>query len=331
MKPGRTIVALLVAIALVVAASLVRSNVIDDDDDGGARDGPRLLLCATELEAACRVIASDDPAVRVTVEAAGTSLDRLSQAADDAAAGVDGWLTFSPFPEILAARRDARQLPPLFESVGDPLATSPLVFVVKGDRLPVLERECEPLDWPCLASLAGEAWSAIGGSDRWGNVQLAHANPTTSAVGLLAIGHAAAQILAESDTALADISSTDFDDPAFRAPFRQLERDGVLNGGFDPISGTPLREFIETTGASASVVATNLAEARSLRATPVVEIEPGASTDVVFAPTGHDDWFDTDAAVAALRDIGYEAGDGAGGIPRAGVLDALLDVWRQTV
>ena len=68
-----------------------------------------------------------------------------------------------------------------------------------------------------------------------------------------------------------------------------------------------------------------------LRASPVVEIAPGASSAVVFANISGDDWLDAEEATAALTEVGYEAGGGEGGIPRAGVLDALLEVWRQTV
>jgi hypothetical protein len=89
----RRLVAFAVAAVLVVGAFFIRREVIDSDDsEAGGSDPPGELVCITELADVCAALATDD--LSVTVEDAGTTLDRLGALGDDSDPPL--WLTIEP-------------------------------------------------------------------------------------------------------------------------------------------------------------------------------------------------------------------------------------------
>ena len=165
---------MLAAVVLIAAAFLVRRNVLDDDDadaepPGGtavattaAASASGAVICITELAAACAAIGEAHPELSVTVEPAGTTLDRLAVLADGAEVPV--WLTVAPFPAMVDSLRDAAGLTPL-GGTGDVIAATPLVVATPaGGRAGVLATGCAgaPL-WRCLGEHAGEPWTELGG------------------------------------------------------------------------------------------------------------------------------------------------------------------------
>ena len=85
--------AVILAIALVVGAFVIRRNVIEKDDDEPSTDGTEVdepdredataLYCITELTEVCDVLASTHDELDVTVEDAGETLDRLAALGDE--------------------------------------------------------------------------------------------------------------------------------------------------------------------------------------------------------------------------------------------------------
>src|SRR4051794_40885547 len=131
--------ALVLAVAMVVGSLVVRSRI--DRSRTTAR-----LTCATELAAACQAIGHG---IKVTVEPAGVTADRLVVLDPGADPGLDGWLTPGPWPQIVDQQRAAANQPPLFV-VSRPLASTRLAVVASPKRA----AECPaPQQWDCFEGL----------------------------------------------------------------------------------------------------------------------------------------------------------------------------------
>src|SRR5262245_55344475 len=84
---------------MIVAAVFIRRAI--DDDGGGSSTtttgaaGKPTVVGVTELAPVCNTVAKDHDDIRVVVEDAATSVDRLTNGAD-----IDAWLTFDPWPDI---------------------------------------------------------------------------------------------------------------------------------------------------------------------------------------------------------------------------------------
>jgi hypothetical protein len=212
----RRVGAAVVAVLMVLVALFVRARI---DENGGGGGGTVRLLCTTELEAACTVLAEQDDRVAVTVEAAGTTAQSLASLpdADRPGVGFDAWLAPSPWPEIVDVQRRVNGLDPIFAKPSDPIARSPLVLVVRADRKPVLEASpsCNgasggKIDWKCVGAVAGRAWIDLpGGQAAWGTVKPAHGDPTQSATGLLVLSQATSEFLDTADYSRADLQDND--------------------------------------------------------------------------------------------------------------------------
>jgi tRNA A-37 threonylcarbamoyl transferase component Bud32 len=82
--------------------------------------------------------------------------------------------------DLFAADEDSRQ----------PLVLTPLVFLVWEDRAHALKRAGGgKISWKTIRQgmMSPKGWTAIAGDARWATVTLAHANPTQSGCGLLAL------------------------------------------------------------------------------------------------------------------------------------------------
>ncbi len=341
----RRVLAVVAAIAMVAGSLALRSRL---DKKSADQAQVLRLTCATELESPCMALSDDDTRIKVTVEPAGTTADRL--ATSDGDIGLDGWLTTAPWPDIVNQERRAHSLEPLFAPSRPTLARSPLVIAVWKDRAAALATRCPVgVQWRCLGEAVETSggWAAIGGSPEWGPVKVGHGSPASDGVGLLVLGQAVGSWFGRSD-----VSTADLDDGDFQGWFAGLER-------AVPASPTsPLETMLVTGRAAFDAVGTTEAEAgpllsRSARGKDIDLLYPSpmATADIVLAiPVG-------DAKVpATLRGVvGGSAGrralasagwrvDGeaktpgrpdspplpaSANLPAPGLLDALRARWHE--
>jgi hypothetical protein len=308
---GRRLATVVVAIALIVGAVLLRRNVIEGgDDEPDATDGPdpaTELVCLTELEAVCAEL--DGPNVRV--EDAGATLGRLA-----AGEPVPLWLTFEPFPAMAA--------PPLV--AGEVLAASELAVATPPGRQDVLAAKCvdQPL-WRCIGDLAGEEW----GEGVPGVIEPSVGDAGDSAAGLASFASAVAGYF---DTT--QLSRTVWEtEPEFIPWVRRLVRAVPVE---ELTAGTPLATML-TRPSAVNVAATSDAEIADLAA-PGESLESGYPEPsmwvqaVLAAPAGADIPQDvaTDAA-AALLDAGWAAPEPTAQtpLPPATTMLALRGLWEE--
>src|SRR3954454_4721649 len=116
--------ALALAVAMVVGSLVVRSRI-------DRRRTTARLTCAPELEAACHAIGHG---VKVTIEPAGVTADRLVGLNPGADAGLDGWMTPGPWPQAVDADRQAAGKDPIFGGTQPRLASTRLAVVVANRR-----------------------------------------------------------------------------------------------------------------------------------------------------------------------------------------------------
>jgi hypothetical protein len=191
--------AVAVAIALVVGAFLVRRDVIEGDD-GADSDNDRVgeLVCATELADVCTTYAAGASSIRVTIEDAGVTLDRLATVGDDEA--VPLWLTVEPYPAMVDSIRAGARAEPLGFTT-TVLGASQLGVALPSDgHLDVLVAACgtQPL-WRCIGANAGEPWVDLGGEESWGTVRPAFGDVTNSALALASFAASVAGYFGDAD------------------------------------------------------------------------------------------------------------------------------------
>jgi hypothetical protein len=215
---GKRVAAVLVAIALVAGALLLRANVLDGDADEPTgtttltTDAPSeaaALVCITELEAACRALADELPDVRITVADAGATLDSLAALPDDQPRPL--WLTIEPYPAMLDSLRAVANLEP-FATANEPVGSSPLTIASSPARSADLVAGCadEPL-WRCIGANAGNDWTTIAPAAASGRIRPSIGDADRQAVGLASFAAAVAGYYGR-----ADIRSSDWqDDPSF--------------------------------------------------------------------------------------------------------------------
>jgi hypothetical protein len=356
---ARRAIAVVIALALIGISIAVRALVFDDDTSSGATQGggTQRLTCVTELAGACRAIAdASNGHVQVTVEPAGITADRLVRTADGTDAGTDGWLTLAPWPDIVRIRREAADRGRLLGPTSRRLARSPLVIAIRRDRLAALSRACRGrVDWTCVGNHAGQEWSQLGGDVTWGKVKPAHAEPVQHGSGLLVLGQAVGDFLATPDVPVERVSSTEWEaSDTFPGWFQRLETSVPPDAFAD--GADPFTRWLQQSLANYSLVGGVEAEigpglARSALKGNVTVIYPApvASADVVFAPVGGGGnqlaktVAERDAATALARSgwrvpaeppapgVGTDPLPASNGLPRAGTLDALQDLWQQVV
>jgi hypothetical protein len=139
------LLAVVVALAMVGGALLVRSRIADDDDGPGGDGDPRekfTVMFISELEEICRKL--EPEGIEVEVEDAGTTADALVDGRPD----FDAWVTIDPWPQMVDIGRQQAQQPDLF---GRPeaVASSDLVLLLAGET----SAEC---GWECVVEASGE-------------------------------------------------------------------------------------------------------------------------------------------------------------------------------
>lgn len=317
---GKRVVAVLAAALLVTAALLVRRALDDGPDGGGATDGGSTarVVCITDLEAVCDAL--DVRGVTTAVEPYTATLDAFA-----AGNGPDAWVTVAPL-DRLAVGPDGEAV------LGDPLplASTQLALAVRAERTEALTSACGgAISWRCIGEHAGQPWAALGGQSTWGSLAPGHDDPATRASGLLTLGIAAASYFGRSD-----FNSVDMDaDDEFLGWFSRLVRAVpafVLSAGsaLDPLATGRAVDLAGTTDADLAT----LGGAQSSRF-GVTYPEPMGRADAVLVIAADADVPTTlpDAALASARTApGWTPPtDGPSGLPSAGVLRTLLDLWTS--
>lgn len=144
------VLAVLAATAMIIAAFAIRSA-----RDGGDQpeSGDFVLVCDEILEDVCAAV--DGDGVRVTVEPAATTADRIA-GLDRDAVELGAWLTAGPWPAMVNAARDADGREPLFRT--DPIAATPLALVAEIDSDQIPQCIAEAPNWRCIADAAASGF-----------------------------------------------------------------------------------------------------------------------------------------------------------------------------
>ena len=324
----KRLAAVVLAVAMIVGAVLLRDRIDGDDEAGPDGSGDRFrLVCDTDLEDVCRSLTSGDDDLEVVVRSSGATADDLAK--EDAELDGDAWLTSASWPAIVA---DNRRFAELDGEVLAPssavLARSPVMIATREDDLGDLEAACGgAITWRCV----GEQGPA-------------------QRVGLAAPESAAGLTVLASTTNSwfggPDYSTVDFEDPAFGLWF-----DDLTDAGSSTQFGrqTPLDRALTRTGEFTTVGALESETSRLLTAGKAyvpLYAEPMVTADVVLAPRrGLDadrllDELDRDALRDALASRGWRidgrAPSGAqdppalpdgSNLPGPGVLQSLRDRW----
>jgi hypothetical protein len=352
---GKRLLAVVVAIALIGLAVLIRGVIDDGGGDGGSSspssDGHTpTLLCAAELEQVCTSLQRGAD-IDVQLEPSDVSANTLASIPDDQLRdlGIDGWLTTSRDVQIARDKRARASLEPAVGKPSAPIGRSPLVIGIWKDRAQALATRCGgTITWHCIGDVAGRPWRDVGGDASWGVVKPAHANPETTREGLLVIGQAASDYFGRSD-----LSIDDYADDAFLEWFGQLEDNARIEAQspFEQmlVGGAALYDMVGTTEAEGGPDLARAARDRRDRV-ELLYPAPVATADIVYAPIkgapGADDLrgiVTGDDGRAALARAGWrvEGEDRAPGVPTsprlpardnlpdAGSLQALLETWRE--
>jgi hypothetical protein len=307
--------AIVAAVAMVVIAVVVRNKI--DENSVTVR-----LTCSTELSAACSRLGKG---IKVTVEPAGTTFDRLVKLDPGADPGLDGWLVAGPWPRMVNAQRGVSSAGDLFGASSPPLATSPVVAVVEAQRAAAVKAKCQdPPKWACLAGVASGSWKDIGGSEAFGRVKAAVPDPLVDAEGTNVLA-------AMSASAFAGRPFNAGDD-ALRGVLRGL-RSAQLKAGADAVStlltsGGAELDLVFTTEATAQSV---LASAANRNVATVLYPAPVTTANVELGiPIGADaKGLQTSDLTKALTDAGWKAPSATTGAADPGVQAALRRAWDE--
>lgn len=286
------------AVMMIVVAIIIRSA-IDSGDSSSSPPATGTIVCITELADACNGLTG----VTVRIEDASVTAKAIAKGS----ANIDAWVTLDPWPEIanqLAKREVA--------DAGSRIARTDLLIAMVAERAAPLARNCGgTINWKCLGDAIGTPWIDLGGQPEWGAIKAGVPN-TTTAEGLILLGHASSGYFGK-----ADFATNDFDD-------------GFITWKAK-VTATPatFTEFIQKFPAAFSAVGATKVEVSAGSGTrPVTSIDPAPSADavVVVAPVaGHKVPGATNALKDRLRSAGWST-DNLGspsGLPSAGVLLAL--------
>lgn len=338
----KRLLAVMGAVAMIGGSILVRGAMTGDGDGGGGGNGSSggggtHLICATELEAACATLATEDSDLTFDVEEAGITAERfVDPAFRPADTDIDGWLTLAPWPELVNLRRELAGDGAVLGDPSDVLATAKLTIVGPTERIDLLTAACggeAQTGWKCLGGLADDPWAAYGGDGGQGQIAVGHDNPTESATGLLVLGQAASDWFGDTGFARNDFG----EDPGFRPWLAQLEN-------ADPnlplaVQSLPVIDQLEalpnaTWGAVGTLdPAARTTESRTADRVAVLYPSPMIRAEAVLAPiTGHEADIDADQLTAALESVGWAPGPATQDTPdgpSAGVYEALIEEWKQ--
>ncbi|MFM2078341.1 MAG: hypothetical protein RJA49_2231 [Actinomycetota bacterium] len=318
---AKRVVALLAAALLIVGAVLIRRTI----DHRGASAGDttsvdatreQAVTCVEDLTELCATLRVKG--LTVKVEPLTTTLDAIA-----AGAGPTAWVTFAPIDQ-LAVGPDGT----VAYGAAVPLASTRLSLATRAERADVLAAACGgAITWTCIGKRSGDAWTALGGEASWGNLAPGHDNPSRRALGLLAMGSASASYFGSTTFNAVDLDA----DPGFFGWFSRLER-GIP--AFVPNAATALDPL--ATGRAVDSVGSTEAAVTGVAAAPasrfiVTYPDPVGRADAVLVIANGSSLpsrVGSDLSSALLATPGWTPTPSEPtGIPSAGVLRSLLDLW----
>ena len=290
----------------------------------GPESGTLQVTCSTEFATICEGLGAD---YDVTVESAGTTLDRLATATDDELP--DAWLTLDPFPGMLDEIRVRANSLPASVSANTAVAVTDPVLSLPADRQPVFSVACGANPpGRCVGDFAGSPWADLagaGGPTIPGRVKPAISDPAVEAIGLVSLANLVAGYF-ESTTFDANSSS---DDLSFSGWLRNITNNVVVIDD----SSTPLATMLVRVS-SADIASTTTAEiATTPRATatdfPTVALSPAFPVTAVLATMGDESAALTSSLGDALIAAGWTAPAADAEPLPASTFNALRKVWKD--
>jgi len=213
---GARLVAVVVALGLVLGGLAVRQYRSGEDlslPSLGGSDRVVNLVCIQELATVCQGLETET--LKVTIEAAGVTADRLSGAdASVQSTGIDGWIAPVSWIEMVRQKRARAGAPPLLGTAGPVIARTPIIVVTDNARITAISSKCKegalgqpgperPGDdvaksgvqgvtsWRCIGDVMGSGrWARLVAQtgSGWGDIKVGWDNPGTSATGLATLG-----------------------------------------------------------------------------------------------------------------------------------------------
>jgi hypothetical protein len=297
--------AAVLAVTMVVVSLMIRSRIDDDDNGSGSSTGTTndrpVVMCITELADACHQ--AFDATADVHVEEAINTAKAIAKGG----AAIDAWVTFSGWPELLAAKGASPTLSPT------PVASTPLVIAAVKQRAEVLD--CKASGWSCLLAAAGEPWTGLGGLAEWGAVKVGIPR-ATSAAGLL--------LEASAITGYANTIDVGTNDQAYsdaRALLSHVEQDANAFTSFT----VQLPARFSFVGALQVDVATRAGTKADQITT--LALQPPASAIAVVARPGKSTRVDPTKLTKPLQGAGWTVPPvPSSGLPEGGLLLALSGI-----
>lgn len=308
------------AILLVVGAVLLRDWLDDRSDDATGSDssgGPTTdqvsgnsfaLICSTEFEDVCEALAGAN--ITVTVEPAGTTLDRLAKVDDDQLP--DAWLTLDPFPAMLdqTRERSVAGFGPATTGTAPVASTTPIVAVA-GRISATFAAACST---PSTATCAGTI----------GAVEVGISDPFSEASGLLNFANGVAGLVGSTE-----IDSIQLEESEVRVWVRGL---GDQNNAVSTES--PLETLINR-DSKVNVAYSTTAEVFSNPARPakpyeILSVEPAFAHVAVFAVMGDDDAALRTQLSTALTAAGWDPAAADATMLSASTFINLRTLWKDT-
>jgi hypothetical protein len=335
------LLAVIASVALIAGGLLIRKAIDDNDDDGNSGPGGSTVpdepdetasdvVCISELAEVCTALAESDTDLDVTVEPAGTTLDRLAALEDLDDAPL--WITIDPFPAMVDELRTAASEDLLGYSSEAAGATRIGVALPKSDRWSVLVGdECGPTRvWRCLGDWAGTPWADHGGASITGDVRPAVGDAAGSALGLAGLAAAVAGFNgAGTIGSVAELEA----DPEF-----SIWLDGIYDTvppARDP-NTTPLATMLVRPALDVASTATAEFDSSNPDRITSFEIQYPETTmwaTAVLASPGSTSALDglLDELTAALTEMNWDdaALGTANPLPDASIMLALRELWRN--
>jgi len=329
---AKRIGAIVVAAVLIGGAMLIRRAVTggSESSSGAPAAAATTVTCIPELESMCRALAERDGDLQLTIEAAGTTYERVVA---DPSTAPEAWVTLAPWPAMVSsAVAVAGGTDPFPTDLA--VGSTDLVMVGRTPRMDALTQHCGgTIGWHCVGDVAGQPWPSVGGQAAWGVVKPSHADAAQSAVGLLGFSTIVSDYYGRTDYTGADLENDD----AFQSWLARFERavptyGDAANTPLELLLAQPRLDVVATTGAEVAEVAG--AQASQLTVSPP-NLQPHPQAELVVA--GGDGASAVAQGMLSLvpAQAGWTAPSGgrpsppAGtGVPGADVMIALRELWQ---
>jgi hypothetical protein len=303
----RRVLAILGAVAMIVAAVLIRRQ-LDEQDGHEHADDKIVIVCAEDLRTYCEALGDD---VEIRYAKAADTADALRDGSLDD--DVDGWITTSAWLEVTDTAEGGRPTGDLEALASSPIAASAAKNTVGQAVVDLCKGKST---WDCLGEHAGESWSALG-QPISGDLAVGVTDADT-AVGLPVLASIGGGTFGDLD-----FHSNDFDS-AFASRIQ------ALKAGSDP---DPLKTMVTAAGAYAAASSTEAQRKDLADRVEVLALDPEVTATVVLVQIpGGDDLPSGDPVRRALAADGWSSAS-SDTVPltlKDGVMSALHQVWTDS-